>query len=125
MFLEVITLKSKTIMLILILCLTFSLTPNAFASEEKTTDFSLELNENENIPKKNYVNYEDTSDPVYLYNKGYSKELIRVVQEEKIRTHGEPLKRENRVIRYIKGLLYEPDFTEHNTQFGQRRILSK
>lgn len=70
------------------------------------------------------VTFDSSADTKYLYNCGYSKELLRVVENEKKETQGEPVKGRNQVFKFIKGLFYETDFTEHNQDFGLRRIRS-
>lgn len=94
--------KYKILISILTLFSTFILTSNVFA-----------------------VSTSDNADKTYLYNCGYSKEIIRVVEDEKDRAQSRPVKPESRLNRFIKNLFYEPDYTEHTELFGRRRIMSK
>ncbi|MEI7474934.1 MAG: hypothetical protein WCK67_09170 [bacterium] len=71
------------------------------------------------------VSTSDNNDPTYLYNCGYSKETIRILEDEKVRTQGGVIKPKSQIVRYVRGLFFEPDFTEHNQYFGRRKIRSK
>lgn len=71
------------------------------------------------------VSTQNSSDSEYLYNSGYSKETIRIIEDQKDLVQSRPIKPVSRFNRYIKGLFYEPDYTEHSELFGRRKIMSK
>lgn len=67
---------------------------------------------------------QEADSPEYLLNHGHSPEVVRMIQVQERRTIGKETKSSNRLVKFMKNLYHERDFTLSLTDFGQSPVSS-